>query len=272
MTSPSSSAQDGARGPYRGAERMLQILRVLAEHPDGADLAQIARSLGAPKSSTHRALAILRNSNFSVQDDEGKYRVGLGLVHLVFKFLESIDDVGIIRPVLGDLARQLGETAHYAVRDGTDVVYLAKVSASNQPVRMSSIVGGRNPLYCTGVGKALLAYDLLDMQSVSDFVESSGPLVKRTPNTIVTIADLAAELALIRSRGYAVDNEENEQSICCVALPVFFGSPTRPTGAVSVTALVYRTRLKDLESKVNSIIATITQRLGEGACRGPQVQ
>jgi IclR family transcriptional regulator, acetate operon repressor len=251
----------------RGAQRTLLVLKALAEYPDGVDLARVARDIGAPKSSIHRALAILKDADFALQDDNGKYRLGLGLVHLAFSFLDSMDEVRIIRPVLDDLAEQLGETAHYAVRNGGDVVYLAKVTASNQRVQMSSVIGGRNPLYCTGIGKVLLAYDVSDMQATRSFAEAHGPLVKRTPNTIVTVPDLAAELALIRSRGYAVDNEENEPGICCVALPVFLGSPTRPTGAVSVTALMYRTPLKDLESKVEQIHTTITQRLGQESCR-----
>jgi IclR family transcriptional regulator, acetate operon repressor len=268
MKKPSATPEIPAEN-YRGAQRTLQVIKLLAEYPDGADLAQIARDIGAPKSSTHRALATLKDADFALQNDKGQYRLGLGLIHLVFSFLESMDEVRIIRPILDDLSEQLGETAHYAVRNGGDVVYLAKVTASNQRVQMTSVIGGRNPLYCTGIGKALLAYDVSDIQATRSFVEAYGPLAKRTPNTIATISGLADELALIRSRGYAVDNEENEPGICCVALPVFLGSPTRPTGAVSVTALVYRTPLKDLEGKVEQMRATITRRLGQGGCRPP---
>lgn len=241
--------------------KVLLVLRHLFQYPNGIGLGQLSRELDLPKSTVHRALAALRAAEFVSQDDATRYRLHLSLVQAALRTHESMDEVALVRPLLEEIATELGEAAHYGVKDGAYVVYVAKVNAPNQRVQMSSSVGGRNPLYCTGIGKALLAYEEEVEELLAPFIESRGRLHQRTPNTISDLAVLRREMIVTRERGYAVDREENEPGICCVAIPLFFGPALRPTGAVSVTALVLRTPLAELERRVKDLGVLIERRL-----------
>lgn len=245
-----------------GSARVLAVFRYLASTPDGATLKEVADALGSPKTSIHRALSTLRKAGLVAQSPVGRYRYSHDLFRLVFGCYEGIDETARIRPVLDRLARRFGEATHYAVLDGPDVVYLGKIQAPSAGLRISSVIGGRNPAHCTGVGKVLLASSLRDEESVDAFVRAHGPLVRRTDNTIVEPSLLADELKLIRSRSYAVDKEESEPGINCVAVAVFLGPNADPSGAVSVTALARRMPLAALEEKVPEIQSIIAEELG----------
>jgi DNA-binding IclR family transcriptional regulator len=157
-----------------------------------------------------------------------------------------------ISPVLRALAEKYGETAHYAVLDGTEVVYRSKVDPPTGAVRLTSTIGGRNPAHCTAVGKLLLAYALPDDAAVEVWA-GGRELVRRTERTITDPVALAAELARIRRQGWAADDQENEPGVNCVAVPAFVTSPTVPCGAVSVSAPAYRTSLARLTGDAMTI-------------------
>jgi IclR family acetate operon transcriptional repressor len=257
---PERQASDGR---LAGVDRVLAALRLLGNYPDGATLDQLARALGAPKSSAHRALAALRRAGLAEQDAQGRYRLGLELVRLAFAHYEEREDYRLVEPTLQALAARFKETAHFAVLDGAEVVYVAKVNPIDRRVQMTSTVGGRNPAHCTGVGKALLAWALPDDESVRGFVDEHGPLARRTANTLVTAEELAPELAATRQRGFALDREESEVGIGCVAFPVFLSSPSRPSGAVSVSALLHLSSLDSLEASAPNIREVIHAHLGQ---------
>jgi DNA-binding IclR family transcriptional regulator len=190
--------------------------------------------------------------------------LGYGLLKLAFSYYEGLDEVGRIRPVLTALAERFGETTHYAILDRSEVVYLAKVQPATSRYQMTSVIGGRNPAYCTGVGKALLAYTLKDESRVGDFVDHhEPPLVRHTDHTITTAKKLHKELVLIREEGYAVDREENEPGINCLAIPLFLTSKLVPDGAVSITAVAQRFPLEKLEKSVDEAREVIREHLGE---------
>lgn len=244
----------------RGADRVLAVFKELAAHPRGIALERIALQLDSPKSSVHRALAALRRAGLAEQDEGGSYRLGLEALRLAFTYYEALDERTIVQPALEALADRFAETAHYAVLDGGDIVYLAKVQPRAQSVHMSSRIGGRNPAHCTGVGKVLLAYALPHAEAVRRYADEH-PLDSRTPNTLVTADTLAADLDRIRERGYAIDREENEPGIACVALPVFLGPRSSPSGAISVTTLTHRTSLERLIDGIDDIRSIIGMRL-----------
>jgi IclR family acetate operon transcriptional repressor len=245
-----------------GADRVLATLTQLARHPRGVDLHDLTSELGLPKSTVHRALATLVRAGFAERVGRGRYRLGLQLVRLAFEFHEERDDARLVEPALEALAQRFGETAHYAVLDGAEVVYLAKVVPRGQSVRMTSTVGGRNPAHCTGVGKALLAHALPDADVVERFVAEHGPLAARTPQTLVCASELAAELERTRVRGYALDREESEAGVVCLAMPVFLDSRANPSGAISVSALAHRTTLETLEAAAEEIRAIVESAVG----------
>lgn len=245
-----------------GADRVLATLKTLAGHSSGVSLDAISRELDAPKSSIHRALAALRRAGFADQDERGRYRLGSELVRITFDYHERRDEVDLVQPVLGSLSEWLSETAHYAQLEGAEVVYLAKIEPTGQAITMSSRIGGRNPAHSTGVGKALLAHVLEDDAAVREYVARHGPLERRTEYTLTSARALAEDLSIARERGFALDRQESELGVNCIAFPLFLGSGRRPSGAISVSAVAMRTDVERLEAVAERIRSAIEGALG----------
>jgi IclR family acetate operon transcriptional repressor len=254
-----------------GVDRVLACLHLLARESDGASLDELARSLRSPKSSTHRALAALIRAGLVEQAEDRRYRLGLGFVRLAFSYYEHLDRPRLVQPVLGELAEMFGETVHYGELEGVEVVYLGQARPRGERVQMTARIGGRNPAYCTGVGKALLAQTLPDAAALERFLELYGPLAKRTPKTLTTAGALNQELRATRERGYALDREESDPGITCIAFPIFLAGPGRPTGAISVSALASRTPLEALIDRAEQIVGVISTHLGEGVVPIPAI-
>jgi IclR family transcriptional regulator, acetate operon repressor len=238
-----------------GADRVLAVLAELARHPVGIALEEMARAVDSPKPTVHRALASLRRAGLAAHDGRGHYVLGDEFLRLAFAHHEVRPDHVRIQPVLRGLAERYGETAHYAVLDAGCVVYRSKVDPVEGAVRLTSTVGGRNPAHSTAVGKLLLSHALRD-DEVPAWVAAHG-LARRTDRTVATVEEFGRELAGIRCRGYAADDQENEPGIVCVAVPAFLTSPSVPSGAVSVSAPAYRTPLARLVEEVAAIRAAV---------------
>jgi IclR family acetate operon transcriptional repressor len=242
-----------------GADRVLAVLRELAGYPSGVGLDELARAVASPKPTVHRALVALRRAGFASQDGRGHYVLGDGFLRLAFAHHELRPDHVRVHPLLVELATRFGETAHYAVLDGRSIVYRSKVDPPTGAARLTSTVGGRNPAHCTAVGKLLLARALPDDASVDAWVRTAG-LERRTDRTVTTAAGLAAQLRAIRDQGYAVDDQENEVGVNCIAVPIFLTSPRVPSGAISVSALAYRTPLPRLVDALPEILSIVDAR------------
>lgn len=248
-----------------GSDRVLAVLTLLAAYPTGATLDELARASGHPKPTVHRALASLERAGLSRKTGRGQYILGDEFLRLAFAHHEARPEHVRVLPLLTTLAERFGETAHYAVLDGAEVVYRAKVDPPAGAVRLTSTVGGRNPAHCTGVGKLLLSYSLHGKQDVAAWV-GDRVLEQRTEHTLTTPRQLSASLAQVRRDGYGVDDQENEPGINCIAFPVSLGPGSEPTGAVSISALAYRTPLATLEAaadEVRDIVRTTTSSAGD---------
>lgn len=235
-----------------GSDRVLAVLVELANHPDGITLDEMARTVDSPKPTVHRALASLRRAGLAGMVDRGRYVLGDEFLRMAFANHEARPDHARVQPLLEALAERFGETAHYAVLDGSDIVYRGKVDPPVGAMRLTSTVGGRNPAHCTGVGKLLLAYELTDEKAVTEWI-GDRQLVKRTERTATTAAELHRELSLIRERGYGIDDRESEPDVNCIAFPIFLSSPSRPSGGVSVSAIAHRTSMSALIDDVPAI-------------------
>ncbi|HEU5023428.1 MAG TPA: IclR family transcriptional regulator [Spirillospora sp.] len=235
-----------------GADRVLAVLKELARYPDGVGLDEMTRVIASPKPTVHRALGTLRRAGLADQDDQGRYVLGDEFLRMAFAHHEARPEHVRIRPVLETLAARFGETAHYAVLDGREVVYRAKVDPPTGAVRLTSTIGGRNPAHATGVGKLLLAHQLDTVEAVEKWIGDVPP-ARRTPRTLCTAEALHREFETIREHGYAVDDQENEIGVNCIALPVYTTSRLVPSGAVSVSALTYRTSPQTLVDAVHDI-------------------
>jgi IclR family transcriptional regulator, acetate operon repressor len=257
-------ADEAASGRVVGADRVLAVLTELADHPAGITLDEMAHRLRGSKSTVHRALAALRRAGLAEQLSRGVYVLGDEFLRLAFRNYAGRPEGSRMEPVLQELAVRYGETVHYGVLDGTEVVYRAKVDPPRGSVRLTSEIGGRNPAYCTGVGKMLLS---LEVRSEDELVERLGTrdLPARTPHTITSASALWAELEATRDRGYAVDDQENEVGINCLAVPVRLDAGLRPTGAISISALAFRTPLDRLVAEAPEIQGLVDGRLADAA-------
>ena len=261
MTTRDLAVQEGRKHEHLvGSDRVLAVLAELAEYPSGIGLDDLTHILNSPKPTVHRALAALCRAGFAAQPRRGTYLLGDEFLRLAYRFQDRRPESVRVGPVLQKLATEFGETAHYAVLDGTDVVYRAKVDPPSGAIRLTSTVGGRNPAYCTAVGKVLLS---LFVQSEAELAEWLGmwTLDARTPNTLVTVPALFSELQRTRERGYGIDNQENELGVNCVALPVTIDGSGGLAGAISVSGLAFRCPLEVLESKVPQLRKAIVQGL-----------
>jgi IclR family acetate operon transcriptional repressor len=243
-------------GRLVGSDRVLAVLVELGRHPDGATLDELASSLASPKSTVHRALASLRRASFAELTSRGVYALGDEFFRLAFSNYESRPETVHLEPLLRSLSDQYGETVHYAVLEGKDVVYRAKQDPPQGAVRLTSTVGGRNPAYRTAVGKLLLSYRVRNEAELQSWLAGE-VLEARTAHTIADPRALLAELQSTRERGYGVDDQENELGINCVAVPAFVDREGMPKGAISVSALRFRYPIDRLVETVDELSAKV---------------
>jgi DNA-binding IclR family transcriptional regulator len=248
--------------PTPSVDKALRILQVLADHPRGRGLGEIAGELGLPKASLHRTLAALRYRGFVTQAPGSRhYRLGPEVLRIGFALYRDLDLRALAHPVLEELSVAFGETAHLGVREGSEVVYQDKVDP-DRSIRMASTIGGRNPAHCTALGKAILAYDFAgDGEAVQAIRTGRIRLSAKTPNTLTRPEDLLRELEGVRRRGYAVDREENELGVRCVGIPLVMGG--RPVGAISLSGPAHRLSDEVVEDLVPRAAQMIADRLGD---------
>ena len=215
----------------QSVERIFQLIESLAAHPAGAGLQRLAQDTDLAKSTVHRLLASLVSLGYAAQDENGRYRLTLKMFELSSGIVNSMDIMDVAKVHLERLAQRTGEAVHLVIRDGQDIVYIYKTESG--PMRMSSRVGLRSPLYCTGVGKAILA--TLPADEVTNIWQHTTPQ-KLTTHTIVKFDALQAQLAEVRTNGYAIDDEENELGVRCVAVAIP-GVGGRADSAFSISGL-----------------------------------
>ena len=194
---------------------------------------EICTETQLPKGTVSRMLSALISLGYAFQDqDNRKYGLTMRLFEVGSKVVGGTNILSIARPYLEHLSSISKEAVHLVSRINDEVVYLYKEEASSTIARMSSCVGLRNPMYCTGVGKSILAF--LPDEEVRAFWERCNP-VQFTPKTITTFERLKREITDIRKFGYAIDDEEHEVGVCCIAAPILdFNSI--PVAAISLSA------------------------------------
>jgi DNA-binding IclR family transcriptional regulator len=214
--------------------KAVGVLEHLASHRDPQGVSEIARSTGLNKATVYKLLETLQDVRFVEKTDLSQYRLGIGLVRLAQSSIDQIDLVSIAQPVLVKLNDKTGETVHLGVMDRNRVVYVAKLE-SRQAVRMYSSIGKSAPMYCTGIGKALLSkYSVEQLTQYFTDVQR----VPYTSSTIVAEDALRRELLRIQAQGYSMDDGEHEEDVRCIAIPLYKGQELY--GAISVSAPKYR--------------------------------
>ena len=243
---------------HQAVDRALQVISYLGNRAAGATLQEIPAATGVPKPSLYRTLSVMRDRGFASQlEARGVYLLGPAALEAAFRFHADLDLRRLLQPLMREIRDISGQTVHLATLHGGEVVYIDKLESSIG-VRLTSVVGGRNPAHATGVGKALLAAELTNDDAVSAWVAQHGPLATRTANTITTAAALAEDLEGVRRRGFAIDDEESEPGLVCVAatVPLVFGRLI-PTVGLSMTGLKERMLDNGLEQLGTSLVTLI---------------
>lgn len=217
-----SSQKPKNPGSVQAIERGCRILDHLSRGKQNYSIQDLSLDLHLPKPTVHRILSTLRHFGFVVQDEISKqYGLGFRLVELGHTVLDRIDLRKVAEPFLSNLARLAQETVHLVILDQGEgeIVYLDKVEAVEDPksLRMVSRIGMRNYAHSCAVGKILLAY--LPDAEVDEIIAQKG-LPRLTKNTIVRSGKLKEHLSTVKTQGYAIDDEENEEGIRCIAAPV----------------------------------------------------
>jgi DNA-binding IclR family transcriptional regulator len=202
----------------QSVERALSLLDYLAEHPESKhSLTEMTEFLGIDKSSVFRLLSTLMNRGL-VRQDEGRktYQLGFGIYTLAAALRTQTKITEIVSPFLRRIAVETNENAHLAVRSGMSAVFVDRERAS-KTISANTNIGDSEELHCTAVGKCLISE--LDEKSLRILFEDA-PMSRYTDNTITDIDSLVAEMAKVRELGYAVDAEEYERNVVCLAAPI----------------------------------------------------
>ncbi len=246
-------------------DRALQVLLLFQQEKRELGVTEIAAKLGYYKSTVYRVLATLEGRGFVQQNElTGKYWLGFRLYALGMLANRFMGLRDLVRPWLRELGERYQETVHLAVlndnrENGAEIIVIDKIETKHR-LSLTPPVGSSSPAHCSGVGKVLLAH--ADRSWLYQ-VLGQAPLAKFTENTITDPRVLEDELARIRRAGYALDNEEIEVGLRCVAAPIY--GPSGPVmAAISISGPTSRMtdeRLPELIAGVMEAARAISARL-----------
>jgi IclR family transcriptional regulator, acetate operon repressor len=233
-----------AKYEVRSVTRALQLLELLAEHAgDGLSVTEAAAAMGASKSATYAMLQTLVGHGYASDLDRGpRYRLGPAVLWLSDSHARSNTLIDLVRPSLRALTEETGWASRLAIHQNGYPIFIDRVDGPGS-VRFHVPLGLRAAPHRSAAGKAILA--ALDESLVRSIAQETG-LPRFTPHTITNVDVLLADLALVRSRGFAIDDEEDVTGVLCVGA-AFLGRDGEPVGAVSITGLKADLRARTLD-------------------------
>jgi DNA-binding IclR family transcriptional regulator len=235
--------------------KAVAVLRAFRIDDRYLPLAELVRRTGLPKGTVHRVAGDLVAHRLLDKTPHG-YRLAGGLFELGMRAATERTLIEVAMPYLQDLYERTHETVHLGVREGTEVVYVAKIGGHRQ-ARSPSRTGGRMPMHCTAIGKALLAHADPEVRAAV----LAGPLERHTPRTVVAPGLLARQLDQVLEGGIAYEREESTAGLLCVAAPVLDTDGTTALAAISVTGPVGRFRPESHENAVRASASALGSML-----------
>jgi len=218
----------------RTTQRTVEILKLVSKNPDGITLDTICEKLKLPKTSAYDIVTTLAEMGM-VNVDRGqrqRYTIGLTAYRIGINYTNNLDFISVIEPEMKTFAREVGKTVFFGVRSDHEVVYICKAEPEN-PIITTATVGTKNPMYCTSLGKAILAFS---DEETREQVMNRIKFCRKTERTILDRESLLQELETVKEKGYALDAREVEEHMECVGAPVF-GPDGNVLGAISVSSL-----------------------------------
>ncbi len=252
-----------AKKVVQSVDRALKLLEILIDEKKEISLSKISEMANLNISTTHRLLNTLAYRGFVTQTEENsKYKLGYRLFEIAGILEDQINLKRIVRPYLEEIVNKYNETANLVVLDGSEVVYVDQVESTNM-MRMFAQVGSKGPAHSLGSGKALLAYLSEDRL---DKLLNEMELKEFTENTITDPEKLKKHLKEIKEQGYAIDEEEMEEGVCCTAAPIR-NRDGKVIAAISVSGPNIRIDNQFLQQKLVPLVKKqaekISQRLKE---------
>jgi DNA-binding IclR family transcriptional regulator len=222
--------------------KALLLLTRLGDHPEGAVASDLARQCGLPLSTAHRLLGALVRDGFAKFDPSTKrYRLGLRVFQLAQGVLRAHGFTGLARPVLEEVSSATREATLLAVRDGEQQLYIYSIEGPQQ-VRVVGEPGKHGPLHCTSQGKVLIAFA---EPEVREYLVENVPLDRCGPKSITSRNRFRQEIETVREQGYALADEEHEEGIRAIGVPIFDGEQVA-TAALATAAPAYRVTVDQL--------------------------
>ncbi|WP_324669526.1 IclR family transcriptional regulator [Geochorda subterranea] len=229
----------------RPTERALDVLELLAESATGTSVSEVAERMHCHRSTASRLLATLAERGYVERRADGRYGLGLRILTLAHRALDSMEIRRRAKPYLQYLVKVSEETVNIAVLDGLEIVYIDRLMGT-QPISLRTPVGARAPAHCTAIGKVLLA-ELPEEEARRRL--SSRVLTPFTAYTVTNVEDLMRQLSTVRAQGYALNDREHREDSRCIAAPVrdYTG---KGIAAISITAPVFRMS----EERINELV------------------
>lgn len=220
----------GSQSLFRG----LQLIEILSNYPNGCPLAHLSELAELNKSTVHRLLQGLQSCGYvTPAPAAGSYRLTTKFISVGQKSLSSLNIIHVAAPHLEALNIATGETVNFSSREDDHAILIYKLEPTTGMLRTRAYIGQHMPLYCSAMGKIYMAYGHQDYVPAY-WASHSEQIQPLTRNTIVSLKEMGKELAQIREQGLAMDREENELGVSCLAVPVF-DIHRRVTYAVSIS-------------------------------------
>lgn len=257
------------RSQVTSVERALTILELLAERRQGLSTSDLSRRARIPKSSTSYLLRTLVSRGYVRRDAEtGHHTLGLRLLSLGGQAIQGMELRDVAMPYLRHIAERTRLDTHLAILDHGDAVYVERVESPGF-IKMATWIGRRMVPHVTAVGKALICCH--DREAVEQIValHPLRPITPITPNTITSLRGLLAELEETRRRGYAIDDEEHEARVRCVAAPVFApgGEVVAAIGVSGTSGQISDDLLPKIGALIRSAALKFSAQLGGRSAR-----
>ncbi|HEX2997653.1 MAG TPA: IclR family transcriptional regulator [Anaerolineales bacterium] len=240
--------------------KALDVLECIANADEPVSAPEVAKLLKISRPTAYRLIATLVSRGYVAEVDDARFHLGTQALSLGTKVLGSMDLPEVSRAYMRQLSDLTNETINLSIREGTEILYIARVEGS-QSIRMTSTIGTRSHLHSTSMGKAILAF--LPEEEQTQLMEKL-VLTAHTPATITQPELLFKELANVCKQGFAIDDEENETGVRCLGAPIFDHAGYAFAG-ISISGPAYRTSVAQLRALSRPLIEAanaISARLG----------
>ena len=254
------AAKEEQKNPIQVIERMTRLLEVLAQHPEPLGLKQISQYTRLHPSTAHRILSAMSADRLVDRVEPGSYRLGMRLLELgnLVKSRISVRELSL--PLMRELHAQTGETVNLSVRHDDEIVYVERTSSGRSAMRVVHVVGTRAPLHVTAAGKLFLLEE--GFARLRDYAKRTG-LAPKTRNTLSGIPLLERDLERIQGQGWAVDNEEAEVGVRCVAAGI------RDDAGALVAALSLSTPADRMKAQWGPLVKETADRISHSIGHRP---